>query len=176
MLVIQVMNNEEFVHCNEKYLVTERFVDENEIWDIPRLLFNNKSDAEFYVENSELSLMINTVKLLDCINDLKLIKYLDIRYRQSTKNDLEYQIVNTNNFDVPDISEINSIEILGDTVHIKKVIPENFVLTNSKEKMISICRKIFGYVKENELYDSYKADFIKITDECFRNKFLELLV
>ena len=68
MLVIQVMNNEEFVHCNEKYLVTERFVDENEIWDIPRLLFNNKSDAEFYVENSELSLMINTVKLLDCIN------------------------------------------------------------------------------------------------------------
>ena len=78
MLVIQVMNNEEFVHCNEKYLVTERFVDENEIWDIPRLLFNNKSDAEFYVENSELSLMINTVKLLDCIDDLKLIKYLDI--------------------------------------------------------------------------------------------------
>ena len=56
------------------------------------------------------------------------------------------------------------------------MIPENFVLTNSKEKMISICRKIFGYVKENELYDSYKADFIKITDECFRNKFLELLV
>lgn len=160
----------------KKYLVTERFVEENETWDVPRVIFDNKEDAEFYVDNSDLSLMINTVKLLDNIRDLKIVKYLDIKFRQSITPKLEYKFVITNNFDISDIDKLNSINIFGDTVHIRKVIPEGFVLTNDEGKMISICRKIFGYVKEKELYDTYEADSITITDENFRDELLDLFV
>jgi len=176
MLVIQAMNNKDFTHCTEKYLVTERFTDENETWDVPRLLFNNKDDADFYVENSDLSLMINTVKLLDSVKDLKVFKYLYIKYEQSTPYKLKCECLKTNNFDVLDANKLNSIEVLGDTVYIKKVIPDNFEFISDEEKIISICRKIFAYVKEKELYDSYKADFITITDESFKNEFLNLLI
>lgn len=176
MFILQVMNNKDFKECDEKFVVTEGYVDGLETCDIPRLIFNKEDDANFYVENSELSLTIHKVKVIDNISDIEVIRYLDIRCAMSSNPILNCEIKMTNNFDIPNQDEINDITICGESVHIKKVVPKGFSLTNSKGKIINACRKIFGYVKDNELYNTYKTSYITITDEEVKNNFLKLFI
>lgn len=176
MFVLQIMNNKDFKECDEKYVVTEGCIDGVESCDIPRMIFNSEQDANLYVENSELPLTVHKVKVLDNSSKLEFIKYLDIRCEQSSDPILKCVIKKTNNFDVPDIDDLNDITILGDVVYIKKVIPQGFSLSSSKDKIISYCRRIFGHVKDNELYNSYKSGYITITDEKLKKEFLDMFI
>lgn len=176
MFILQVMNNRDFKECDEKYVVTEGYVDGVETCDIPRLIFDNQEDANLYVENSQLALSVHKVRLLNDSSKLKIIHYLDIRYKQGTQTQLTYEIKSTNNFDTPDIDDLNDITIFCDSVHIEKVVPEGFILKCGEEQIIATCRKIFGYVKDNELFNTYKSNYITITDENIKTEFLDFFV
>lgn len=174
-VVVQEMNNFDF-NFDEKYVVLESVLcGNNDILHVARAIFNNKDDAEFYVNHSSLNLVIEEAYSIEDVTKNVPIYFIDIRYGASSCESLVIDKKCTNNFDIKNKDELNSISIIGNVLHIQKEVDKNYDVTSSKDQIVKVCREIFGYLKDDELYNPYSHVVTKMTDDDIKKKYLDLI-
>lgn len=175
IVVVQEINNSD-LKADEKYVVLESILcDNNDIVHVARAVFNNRADAEFYVSHSSLNLIIEEAYLIEDVSKIVPIYFVEIKYNVLFNKLLEINKKCTNNFDINNRDELSSIYILGNTLHITKEIDKNYNITHSKDQIIKVCREIFGYLKDDELYSPYKHIVTKMLDSDIKQKYLDLI-
>lgn len=174
-VVIQEMNNLDF-NFDEKYVVLESVLcGNNDILHVARAVFNNKDDAEFYVNHSSLNLVIEEAHSIEDVSKIVPIYFVDIKYKMSFDESVVINKKCTNNFDTKNRDELNSIYIIGDTLNIQKEVDKNYDIKSSKNHIAKVCREIFGYLKDDELYNPYNHVVTKMTNVDIKKKYLDLI-
>lgn len=175
IVVVQEINNSD-LKADEKYVVLESILcSNNDIVHVARAIFNNKDDAEFYVNHSSLNLVIEEAYSIEDVSKIVPIYFVDIKYGISFSESLVINKKCTNNFDIKNRDELNSISIIGNVLHIQKEVDKDYNITSSKDQIIKVCREIFGYLKDDELYNPYNHVVTKITDDNIKKKYLDLI-
>ena len=109
------------------YVVTERFQDSVELEYTPVIIFDNKKDAEDYVNNSKKALTIEPCPaILKHKSPIEKMSYVNIIFDMDSCELKKCTIEHTNNLDVVNEKDINNIYSLGKTLYIKKSCPDDF--------------------------------------------------